>query len=269
MSNIWRLINSGGNHGFYNMAIDEAISIACRNGVVSPTLRFYTWSPPTISIGYFQEHESLSDNYSFIPDNTPVVRRITGGRAILHGNDLSYSIVCPTANRLFPDNLKGAYSIVTKALISGLAYLDITPDPILTLQKTSGNKHWRIKADPSTKTAPYHHSKLCFDTVLGHEITVNGKKLMGSAQRRWTELFLQHGSILIDGRQNHNGPASISLNELLRTPLDIKEIISALCAGFQDIMGITLIEGHLTGYEVELAENLVEDKYSKISWNKR
>ncbi len=109
------------------MAVDEAIAIAVRDGKVPSTLRFYTWDPPCISIGYFQK---LDETLKSFVHQRDIVRRITGGRAVFHGNDLSYSVVSRTDNKLFPDNIKGTYTGIAKALITGLRNLGINPDPI-------------------------------------------------------------------------------------------------------------------------------------------
>lgn len=265
----WRLIDTGENNGFYNMALDEAIAIACRKGIVSPTLRFYTWTAPCISIGYFQKSDRVVDDLRSKEDNTAIVRRITGGRAVLHGNDLSYSVVCGADNRLFPSNIKGTYTAIAKALIAGLEYLGIVPDPINSQNRASGARYSRPHAGADSARKQYHSSALCFATTFAHEISINGRKLAGSAQRRWPDIFLQHGSILIRRNREESKLATISLNEILMDNLDVKTIITAITDGFRKKLGINLSGGRLTGYEIELTERLIEEKYSKTSWNMR
>ncbi len=233
------------------MAVDEAIAIAVRDGKVPSTLRFYTWDPPCISIGYFQKLDETLMSFAHQRD---IVRRITGGRAVFHGNDLSYSVVSRTDNKLFPDNIKGTYTCIAKALIAGLRNLGINPDP--------------IEENPDFPKK-YHKTHLCFNTTLGHEITVNGKKLIGSAQRRWRDVFLQHGSILIDGLESENGDSSISLRDCISDKVfpgkcnDFASLLSAgISAGFAQTVGIQLSEGDLTRYESDLAEKLITGKYT-------
>lgn len=264
---VWRLIVQGINNGFYNMAADEAISIACREGAVLPTLRFYTWSPPCVSIGYFQK---LNRAFSTTVPDQEIVRRITGGRAVFHGNDLSYSIVCATCNPEFPNNILGTYHVIKAAFITGLEYLGIIPDP-LNIQPGSPHKinYLRSRSRIGRHNLEYSRSPICFATTLGHEITVNGLKLIGSAQRRWPDLFLQHGSILMSSSLQENGTNSISLGEILKDRCDANNIIPALCAGFQKTLGITLVEAGLSQHEKDLTESLVDEKYSKASWNFR
>lgn len=270
MSKVWRLIYTEGNNGYYNMAVDEAIAIACREGVVPPTLRFYTWSPPCISIGYFQKIDM--DNLDI--KNMAVIRRITGGRAVLHGNDLSYSIVCNTENSLFPDNIDGTYYAISESLITGLKHLGINPDPLNPQQHRTraragsrmDAKCIRVKRGRRGYTLHYQQSTLCFATTLGHEISINGRKLIGSAQRRWPDVFLQHGSLIVKASPQGDRLTSISLHEILGNNPDIKAIIAAFCKGFRESLGIDFITEGLTSYEIDLAERLIEDKYSKSSW---
>ena len=309
----WRLINTGVNNGYYNMAVDEAIAIAVREGRVPSTLRFYTWDPPCVSIGYFQKHDESHmspllkraevDSLPFkgrarvgmgfpgVMLNRQIVRRITGGRAVFHGEDLSYSVVSGTDNMLFPKNINGTYATIANALIAGLRHFGIHPDPV------EGKK---VKKDSPTN---YHKTVLCFNTAIRHEITVNGKKLIGSAQRRWPDVFLQHGSILVNRATSENGPASVSLEELAALSSDdlmnrgltndhgnpvchpefisgsqtmqeqeilkqvqndrVDGLVASLSNGFSETLGIQFTTEDLSNYESELAEKLIADKYSK------
>ncbi|MCC7202551.1 MAG: lipoate--protein ligase family protein [Nitrospirae bacterium] len=237
----WRLIDTGSCDGCYNMAVDEAIASAVRERKAATTLRFYTWHPACISIGYFQK-----------PDETlkgSIVRRITGGRAVFHGSDLSYSVVSRTDNLLFPKNINGTYYTIANALIAGLGYLGINPDP---------QEKECVRKDSSTK---YHRTPLCFNTALRHEITVYGRKLAGSAQRRWPDVFLQHGSILVNRTASENGQNSISLGELGIFSGDISLLIESLAHGFTKTLGIRLIREDLSDYESELAKRLAMENY--------
>ncbi len=240
----WRLIDTGSNNGGYNMAVDEAIAIAVREGRVPSTLRFYTWYPPCISIGYFQKPDERL--------NGCIVRRITGGRAVYHGTDLSYSVVSGTDNSLFPKNISGTYSAIAIALTAGLRHLGINPDPV-------EGKH--LRKDSTTR---YHKTLLCFNTAIRHEITVKGKKLIGSAQRRWPDVFLQHGSILVNRATSENGPDSVSLEELAGFSREGNLLTASLSHGFAETLSIQFTAEGLSDYESELAEKLAADKYSRL-----
>lgn len=240
----WRLIDTGFNNGGYNMAVDEAIAIAFREGRVPSTLRFYTWDPQCISIGYFQKPDEML--------NGSIVRRITGGRAVYHGNDLSYSVVSGTDNSLFPKSISGTYSAIAIALTAGLRHLGINPDPL-------DGKH--LRKDSTTR---YHKTLLCFNTAIRHEITINGKKLIGSAQRRWPDVFLQHGSILVNRATSENGPDSVSLEELAGFSREGNLLTASLSHGFTEALGIQFSAEDLSDYESALVEKLAADKYSRL-----
>lgn len=247
---IWRLINTGNHDGCYNMAVDEAIAMAVRERRAPATLRFYTWDPPCISIGYFQKPDETL--------NGRIVRRITGGRAVFHGSDLSYSVVSRTDNALFPKNINGTYSVIANALAAGLRHLGIHPDP-------AEEKHFR-----NNSSIKYHKTPLCFNTAIRHEITVHGKKLIGSAQRRWPDLFLQHGSILVNSTTPENGLNSISLKDLIEMlrSADLHgrlegQLVNSFSNGFTETLGIRLIKEDLSDYESGLVERLTE-KYSRL-----
>ncbi len=250
MKQTWRLIYTGSNDGFHNMAVDEAIAIAVRERRVPYTLRFYTWAPPCISIGYFQTPEKTL--------NGSIVRRITGGRAVHHGNDLSYSVVSLTDNTLFPKTINGTYSTIANAFSAGLRHMGLSPDPV------GGEKITRETA------GEYRRKPLCFNTSLRHEIKFHGKKLIGSAQRRWSDVFLQHGSILVSASMRENGPSSISLEELSEISgktlfnLNVDCLIASLSHGFSETLDIQFCPDVLSDYELSLSAELITEKYSRL-----
>ncbi len=238
----WRLIETGGRNGCYNMAVDEAIAMAVRERRAETTLRFYTWDPPCISIGYFQKpDESL---------NGSIVRRITGGRAVFHGSDLSYSVVSTTDNVLFPNSISGTYAAIANALTAGLKRFGINPDTAVAGDAGKVN------------SSGYRKTVLCFNSIIRDEITVGGKKLAGSAQRRWTDVFLQHGSILVSVTNSGNGRNTVSVRDLVALPDEVSVLIASLSKGFEETFGVRLIKEDLSEYESELAERLTEEKYS-------
>ena len=171
---------------------------------------------------------------------------------MFHGNDLSYSVVSRTDNTLFPKNINGTYSAIANALTAGLRHLGINPDPA---DKITSRK---------AVTAEYHKARLCFSTAIRHEITVHGKKLIGSAQRRWPDVFLQHGSILVNGPSAENGPASISLNELGVFSSDVKLFAASMSQGFTEAFDIQLMTDKLSDYELKLSDRLIVEKYARL-----
>lgn len=175
--NNWRLIIDQPKSGMENMAIDEAILISCNAGFSQSTIRLYDWIIPTLSIGCFQKTPNLIE--SCLKEDIPFVRRITGGRAVLHADEITYSIICNDREELFREGISGAYRMISECLLEALR--DIEIDAVM---HTSCSKEYT-----SLRSS-------CFHSPSKYEITIDGKKLIGSAQRRLKTAFLQHGSIM-------------------------------------------------------------------------
>ncbi len=186
-SNDWRLIQDPLGEGSLNMLTDRAILLACSEGEVPPTLRLYGWERPTLSIGYSQDITKDIDIDDCERKNIPVVRRFTGGRALLHQHELTYSLIVPIPYPGFPGSLRGAFNTVSKAIVESLKIAGIR-DIGMAGNKSGGRGSRRSPA--------------CFSMANHCEIMVRGKKLVGSAQRRLGSAFLQHGSILLDSDPN-------------------------------------------------------------------
>ena len=263
----FRLIISEPQNGFINMAIDEAIAIACDKGLSSPTLRLYTWSPPCISVGYFQDVNEAIDISECKKQNIGIVRRLTGGKAVLHNKELTYSVISPSKNQIFPKGIKGSYKIIADCLLHGLKNLGISSE---------------ITERPSTKENGFS----CFLDTSFYEISVKGKKLIGSAQKRWRNHFLQHGSVIVSPSyiqlasllrfNNHeqrtkfinlHKEKSTSIEDEAKKMSGTAGIISAIKKGFEQGIGIRLIEAELTDFEKKETQRLLKDKYGKEDWN--
>jgi len=182
----WRLLDSGPNIGAYNMAVDEELLARAQAGETTPVLRFYTWHPPALSIGRFQKIGTAVDAEACRQRGIDIVRRITGGRAVLHNKELTYSVIARTDDTLFPMNVHGTYKIIAAGLLQGLRNLGIPAEMVSRSSRHAG----LVKKD--TKDAA------CFSSPSWYEIIVHGRKIIGSAQRRLSGAFLQHGSILLD-----------------------------------------------------------------------
>jgi lipoyl(octanoyl) transferase len=191
----WLLYEGGEFRGEENMAIDEALARSLADGTGEPSLRFYRWKPWAISLGH---HQSIADIdiERCAADGIDVVRRPTGGRAILHAEELTYCVVMPAGRRSILD----AYNEISLGLVEGLRLYGIET----TLQK-SQPKFSEEYRDPTSVS--------CFSSSARYEIELDGRKLVGSAQRRVSgalqEVVLQHGSILC-------GPAHLRLAHYLR-----------------------------------------------------
>lgn len=212
------------------MAIDEAISEAVRKKLSPPTLRLYQWAKPSITIGYFQKASDINLEYCK-KKSYPIIRRLTGGMAILHDSELTYSFSSRNDTKPFRNSLIENYLSVSKALASALTLINI--DAQITLIKN------RRERNP-----------FCFKISSYGEITVNGKKIIGSAQKRYKNGFLQQGSIMVDF-----------------DAVSIKELRKALKKAFEKTFNIKFISNGPTEFELNLAEQLKNEKYSAEKWN--
>src|SRR6266496_4232649 len=176
----WRFIDSGPCPASYNMAVDEAVACFVREGQSPPTLRLYECICPSVTIGCFQKIDSVDMAYCTERD-IPIVRRPTGGRAILHNQELTYSFSAGTANGLFSHGLRDSYKKISAAFCSALSSLGLYPEANIA-REMSGED--RASKNP-----------LCFHAASFGEITLHNKKVIGSAQKRWNGALLQQGSI--------------------------------------------------------------------------
>jgi len=232
----WRLIEFSCPDAYTNMAIDEAIFIGREKLGLPATLRFYDWRPAAISIGYFQRMEDPSlEEYK--KQKLTIVRRFTGGGAILHKNEITYSLACPKNEFIAFGNIKETQKIVHQAII-------------IALQKLRINA--QLKRKQSKKPDPY----FCFVNPSEDDVVEDGRKIVGSAQRRKNKTFFQHGSIKVspESREEKKNRG---------------KIIDSLVLGFEKRFGIRLISAQLTREEVKLSRDLRKAKYSTRSWNYR
>ncbi len=233
----WRYIDSGSNIAAYNMAVDEELLARAQAGERTPVLRLYTWSPPAVSLGRFQKIEEAVNADACRKRGFDIVRRITGGRAVLHKDELTYSIVARVDDPLFPPDVHGTYRVIAAGLLAGLKNLGIAAEIV-----SHGNRHSHLVAKHAKDPA-------CFSSPSWYEIVVNGKKIIGSAQRRLSGAFLQHGSILIaydpaleaEVIPGFRPECSItSINRELGSEISLPEIKDSIRAGFSQSLGITL-----------------------------
>jgi lipoate-protein ligase A len=235
MHQTWRHIDSGPNIGAYNMAFDEELLARAQTGETMPVLRFYAWEPAAVSLGRFQAMKSSVNAEACKRLGIDIVRRVTGGRAVLHRNELTYSIVARTDHPLFPQTVLGTYKVIAAGLVAGLRILGLPAEMV-----TRGDGQASL-----VQKRPKEAS--CFSSPSWYEIVVQGRKIAGSAQRRAGSAFLQHGSILIDydpqieaavipGEPTGERVTSIQ-RELGRNVPD-KEIKSAILSGFREALGI-------------------------------
>ena len=277
----WRLIKDSYHTGFMNMAIDEAIMIAHREGLVPPTIRFYQWSPPAVSLGYFQVLQKEIDVDVCQDMGIDIVRRPTGGKAVLHDKELTYSFIIRENHPLVNNSILETYKKISGGMIRGLSYLGIKAELVPLREK--------LKSDSLHKgeKSEIRHSdfkSICFSVPSQYEVQVEGKKIVGSAQVRKREIVLQHGSLLIELEEDKlfsvfNFPSvqirerlktrfkATSLEEILKKKINFSELSEILPRGFEEEFGVRLVEGKLTEQEEKISKELLENKYSTYEWN--
>lgn len=274
----WRFVRTDACSAAENMAVDEAIMTACSEGKVPPTLRFYTWEPATLSIGYFQKAQEEVDFDALNQRKLGFVRRPTGGRAVLHDQELTYSMIVPESYPGLPMNVTEAYRVLSIGLLEGFRKLGL--DAKMARLDEEGTKFAAAS------------SAACFDSPSWYELVVEGRKVAGSAQMRQQGVVLQHGSILLEHdvdllfdllqfpservkrrlKQAFHGKA-VAINELLRasgqSEVQLAQVEKAFYEGFELGMGAQLQTESLTPYEQTLAAELARTKYDTKEWNFR
>jgi len=252
------------------MAIDEAVLRATQNNEGAlPTLRFYSWTFPAVSLGYFQDIGKEVDIDVCRRRNIQIIRRPTGGKAVLHENDLTYSVIARDSNSLFPKDVLGTYRVISQCIASGLALAGI---------KVEMTGNGRVSDENSLKTS-------CFSSPSRYELLVKNRKICGSAQLRSRDAFLQHGSILLDfdpyktceiilpRSEDYEGQvlrlkqAVTSIGEQTEAIADIDKLRRLLTEGFEKTLGIELRQGKLSPEEEEMKMVFMKNKYANVEWN--
>lgn len=271
----WRLLIDPANNAAWNMAADETMLTELAEGRIPPTLRFYAWNPPAVSIGYFQRLDEEIDRAACARLGIDVVRRLTGGRAVLHEAEVTYSLVVREDSPGIPSTVSGSYLFFSQAIIAGLERLGISAQ----LQPPE-NSRILIKR--------HNSSAACFDAPSHHEIIIAGRKVVGSAQVRQKGILLQHGSVSLlfraermtaimrfDNEANREMltrklyDKAIGLSDILGKTLEYDEVVSALQAGFIEKCGFQLLLGHRNCLELDKIQQLMKNKYCAEAWNCR
>ena len=258
----WRLLVTEPTDGATNMAIDEALWRARRAGAAPPTVRFYAWAPPTVSLGYGQPLDDHVDVAACRRLGVGIVRRLTGGSAIYHDGpdgELTYSVVAAAEDiGGGARDLLYSYQWIGRALAAGLRALGA---PVEMMGAARGD-------EPTPA--------FCFARTGSCEIELGGKKLVGSAQRRYGRTFVQHGSILLGvdaGRLAAIFPTTAeplatltTLEAALGHRPKFDDVATALAAAFEREHGIRLRPDGLSAHETAGVERLVGEKYATDAW---
>jgi lipoate-protein ligase A len=267
----WRLILSPAASGAWNMALDEALLDSAIAGTTPPTLRLYAWSPPCLSIGYAQPIEQVNRD-RLKAFGWDLVRRPTGGRAILHTDELTYSILLPAKDINTDGSVLSTYKYLSAGLIAALKLLGLTvnvqPEQQLTEEQ---------RKDP-----------VCFEVPSSYEILIEGRKLIGSAQVRRRGAILQHGTLPLEGditricqilsyRSSAARDQAIqrlrsratTLAEISPQKISWDRAAEAMIEGFSQTFGISLERQDPTAQELSTARRLQGEQYQRDHWNAR
>ena len=244
----WRLIINKHHTAFENMGIDAALQELC----TVPVLRFYLWQPPAVSIGRFQSLHDEVNEAECKKNGIDIVRRITGGGAVFHDTEVTYSLCIPEKNQYFPAVLHQSYQHICGAVMKGLTKLGLQPS-----------------------------------YVPINDIIVNGKKISGCAQTRKKGIILQHGTLLMDvdvdkmfsllkvpdekirDKMIANVKERVtSLQAQLGRKVSTDEVVNQLVAGFKEFFGIELESSQITAQEQQRAAELQKTLFEKWSYER-
>ena len=268
----WRLLRTQPARGTWNMAVDEAILEFAARGEVPPTLRLYAWAPPCLSLGYAQPIKDV-DLKQLQEFGWEIVRRPTGGKAILHTNELTYSVCGPNSEPRLVGGVLESYQRLSFALLEALTLMGINADTV----SNSASQQTLTEDNP-----------VCFEVPSNYEITVDSKKLIGSAQARRKSGVLQHGSMPLSGDltrilkvldftdDNHRQQAA---KRLLAHGTTVENVLGyrgdwwlasqAFRIAFNKALNLNLQIGELTPSEGRRAMELYREKYNNPEWTER
>jgi lipoyl(octanoyl) transferase len=271
MSTPWRLLTTPPARGSWNMAVDEAILESTARGEALPTLRLFSWQPACLSLGYAQPVADV-DRARLVQRGWDLVRRPTGGKAILHTDELTYSVTGPQTEPRLAGSVLESYRRLSIALLKALHLLGIP-----------AQSQAEVLQDANQPKGP-----VCFEVPSNYEITVEGKKLIGSAQARRREGVLQHGALPLHGDLTRitavlafadEAERSLAAERLLKRamtaetvlgyPLDWNTTAQAFATAFEQTLDLALAPAELTPTELQRAAELERDKYSHPSWTER
>jgi lipoate-protein ligase A len=272
----FRHLDTGLSDAARNMALDEAILIQVGAGVSPPTIRFYGWTRPTLSLGYFQSVQRDVDEDELQGRGYALVRRMTGGRAVLHDRELTYSIIVPADHDLAKASVTESYRLISRGLREGFRALGLMAEMVSLEDEDEREKF----ISPG--------SAACFDSPSRYELVVEGRKIAGSAQVRAHGGMLQHGSLPLELRTDDlfavlrfRTPEekaamresfvrrAVGIAELADGPVSYQEASQAFARGMAAGLPAMLTSGQPSEREWELAEELIVARYAARDWTHR
>src|SRR5690606_23279462 len=274
MKKQWYFINSGPCSPAYNMALDEALLDWHSQGEIPPVIRFYEWNPATLSIGYFQQVHKDINLEAVKKQNLGFIRRPTGGRAVLHDQELTYSVIVTESYPNMPETVTEAYRVISEGILQGFRLLGL--DAYFSVPET------KEQLDDLKKPK----SAVCFDAPSWYELVVEGRKAAGSAQTRQKGVILQHGAIPVSmdldklvsvfhfASEGHRQRMkdklknkAVSIEELSGRSIAMDEVAEAFRTGFQKALDIEFITREPNKEILDLVQALEKEKYANDSWN--
>jgi len=270
----WYFIDSKENSPAYNMSLDEKLMEWHRNKELPPLIRFYGWAPATLSVGYFQQIEKEIDLKAVNSYKLGFVRRATGGRGVLHDDELTYSVIVSEDHPAMPETVTEAYRVISEGLLEGFRNLGLQAE--FSIPRSFEEKE-------SLKNP---RSSVCFDAPSWYELVVEGRKVAGSAQTRQKGIILQHGSIILSideeklfnlfvfpnekvRRRMQQGfhKKAVAINDILDKAVSLDQVKVAFKKGFETGLNIQLKSYVLTEEQESQVYQLMEDKYNQDFWN--
>lgn len=271
---IWGFIDSGNCSPAFNMALDEALLDWHSEGKIPPIVRFYGWSPPSLSIGYFQKVEKEINMEAVKKHGLGFVRRPTGGRGVLHEHELTYSVIVTEEYPDMPKTVTESYRVISEGVLKGFHELGM--EAYFSVPET-------VEEKDSLKNP---RSAVCFDAPSWYELVVEGRKVAGSAQTRQKGVILQHGAILLDldedklfslfkypservreRMQKAFKNKAVAINDLRQEPVSLEEAKRAFKDGFQEGLNIDLQPYELSKEQLQYVHHLAKTRYESEEWN--
>lgn len=248
------------NSPYENMAIDEFLISRCLQSGV-PQLRLYSWNPAGISLGKYQDAEKDINIDACLEDKIPIVRRLTGGGAIFHGGELTYSLVCSEEDiDCKGEPVKKTFEKLNSFIM--LMYKKFGLDPAYGVYARPEESHGQ-------------RAGFCFSGTEEYDIIIDGKKIGGNAQARVKGLIFQHGSLPLAGSEEHEkyfkcpveGNNYTCLNALLKRPVAPLEAAANMSAAFMESFNCALEPADFTMEEKKEVIKLLTGKYASFKWN--
>lgn len=269
-SEMWRFLDSGKENAFFHMALDEALLNKVSKGVSSPVFRLYEWEPDAVTLGYSQRIYDIIDVERCRRDGIDVTRRLTGGRAVYHHDEIAYTVIASTENPVLGGSVMETYRAVGKIFLEGFHRVDV---PAVM---DAGTKKCR-------DLVRHRRGLPCFLSTARYEITLHGSKLVGSAQLRRDGFFIQQGSIVFgaghekladyvkdpcvaDISSRTLGKNTIDLQRETRGTLSRDMLKKILFDTFRNAVAGTCEYSEPTAREYQETLRLRDNKYSSKGW---